>query len=388
MTDDTRLAMRPNRELLDPVRLRDVHSRAALVPQTMGEVFEFAKMMASGRIGVPAFLVNNPGDCLRIVGIAARCGLDPFMLADESHEVNKRMAFGAKAIHAIVLASGVLEGDLTLSFAGGGETLTATVTGKRREGAVHTETYHIATITTRNSPLWKQQPRQQLGYYAIRAWCRLHAPDALMGLVAREDAPIDVTPETVETRPQTALEKVTAALKADPGAHIVEQVAGPAAAAEAGPDFAPETGEMLSDEKAAHMAEIASGVKEAKSAAELSQAQDAPANQPDLTVTGAFAPLSINHHDGETFARKKADFDAEMEISPTAAFYERALQEMPRQTNVGALNLWGKNNKGHIDALDEGQQRDIWNVFGANMAKLKRAPQKSGTPELTAASDE
>jgi len=233
--DDTRIALRPDRQKLDGLQLSDVRARFALVPTNMAEVFEFSKMMSSGRIGVPAFLVGNPGDCLRIVGIAARSGLDPFMLADDAHEVNKRMAFGAKAIHAIVQSSGILEGDLAVRFAGTGEALTATVTGKRRGGQTHTETYQLATIKVRNSPLWATQPRQQMGYYAIRAWCRLHASDALMGLVAREDAAIDAIAVEVPAAPAMTIDKVAAQLSA--------------------PAQDPDTGE-LAPEAAAHMESI------------------------------------------------------------------------------------------------------------------------------------
>jgi hypothetical protein len=44
----------------------------------------------------------------------------------------------------------------------------------------------MKTITTRNSPLWKQQPKQQLGYFATRAWAHLHCFDVLMGVTRRK----------------------------------------------------------------------------------------------------------------------------------------------------------------------------------------------------------
>jgi hypothetical protein len=185
----------------------------ALIPTNMAEAFEFAKIMSSGRTSVPAFLINNAGDCLRIVAIACRCGLDPFAIADGAYVVKDggRMAFEAKTVYGIVLASGILDGDLQTTVVGAGEDMIAVVIGKRRNGQPHKETYTLRTITTRNSPLWKQQPRQQLIYYAQRGWCRLHAPDALMGMIARDDAPIDVTPEPVA--PRTAMDLVTATLE-------------------------------------------------------------------------------------------------------------------------------------------------------------------------------
>ncbi len=203
MNDMTREAIRPDRAITDPMNLKDPGIKGALVPATASEAMEMAKMICSGKFAVPNYLHNNPGDCLRIVLVAARSGLDPFMLANESYLTEskktgeKRMEFMAKAVHAIVLASGVLQGDLGTKVEGQGANLSCTVTGQRRGGRTHTETYYMAPIHPKNSPLWQSQPRQQLIYYAERSWCRAHAPDALMGLVAREDPMIDVTPLAV-----------------------------------------------------------------------------------------------------------------------------------------------------------------------------------------------
>ncbi len=219
MNDLTREAIRPNRAVTDPMNLKDPGIKGALVPATAGEAMEMAKMICSGKFAIPNYLHNNPGDCLRIVLVAARSGLDPFMLANESYLTKStktgenRMEFMAKAVHAIVLASGILRGDLGIKVEGQGANLSCTVTGQRRDGRTHTETYYMAPIQPKNSPLWQSQPRQQLIYYAERAWCRAHAPDALMGLIAREDPMIDVTPEIVSVdEPRGALAEVEAHL--------------------------------------------------------------------------------------------------------------------------------------------------------------------------------
>ena len=219
---EQRNALLPDKKVLAPMPLQSVDSRGAMVPTNMGEALECAKAMSSGRFSVPAYLNGNPGDCLRIVEIAVRTGLSMFMLADQSYLVEgrggeKKMAFQAQAIHAIVLASGVLDGDLALKTEGEGEgegeNMKCTVTGKRVGGSVHTETYYTKTIKPKNSPIWQTQPRQQLGYYAERAWCRLHAPDAIMGLVAREDPPLEGGGgQVVDVTPSSDLDKVNAKL--------------------------------------------------------------------------------------------------------------------------------------------------------------------------------
>ena len=39
----------------------------------------------------------------------------------------------------------------------------------------------------RNSPLWEQDPRQQLAYLCVKRWARLHAPDVLLGLYTPDE---------------------------------------------------------------------------------------------------------------------------------------------------------------------------------------------------------
>ena len=216
---EQRKAMMAARDIIDPMALVPPQTRGALVPTNMGEALEFAKEMSRAQFSLPSYLKDNPGDCLRIVMIAGRTALDPFMLAGQTYKTKnksgeERLEFQAQAIHAIVLASGVLDGDLRTEIQGESlAKMTCTVTGKRRGGNVHVETYHYAPIQPKNSPLWTTQPRQQMIYYSERAWCRAHAPDALMGLIAREDPPIDRGEiEIVEDKRPTSVEAVTAHL--------------------------------------------------------------------------------------------------------------------------------------------------------------------------------
>jgi len=56
----------------------------------------------------------------------------------------------------------------------------------------------LANVTTRNSPLWKTNPKQQLGYLQVKNWCRLFAPGAILGVY---------TPDELE--PATATPRIT-----------------------------------------------------------------------------------------------------------------------------------------------------------------------------------
>lgn len=77
-------------------------------------------------------------------------------------------------------------------------TVWATLKG---ESEPRTLTISMAQAGARNSPLWEQDPRQQLAYLCVKRWARLHAPDVLLGVYTpdelQETAPRverDITP--------------------------------------------------------------------------------------------------------------------------------------------------------------------------------------------------
>lgn len=166
--------------------------RAAFLPTSMGEAMEIAKLMAGGNF-VPKHLRGVPGDCLAVVMQAARWGMDPFAVGNKTYFVNDRMAYEAQLVNAVVNSSNVLAGRLKVEWFGEGNNLECEVTGFiKGDPDPKTRRVKINTITTRNSPLWKQDPEQQLAYFAQRAWARLHAPEVLLGVY---------TPDEIESIP-------------------------------------------------------------------------------------------------------------------------------------------------------------------------------------------
>lgn len=166
--------------------------RAAFLPTSMGEAMEIAKLMAGGNF-VPKHLRGVPGDCLAVVMQAARWGMDPFAVGNKTYFVNDRMAYEAQLVNAVVNSSNVLAGRLKIEWFGEGNNLECEVTGFiKGDPDPKTRRVKISTITTRNSPLWKQDPEQQLAYFAQRAWARLHAPEVLLGVY---------TPDEIESIP-------------------------------------------------------------------------------------------------------------------------------------------------------------------------------------------
>lgn len=161
--------------------------RASFLPSNMGEAMEVAKLMAAGNF-VPPHLRAKPGDCLAVVMQAARWGMDPFAVGNKTYFVNDRMAYEAQLVNAVINASGVLDGRLNIEWEGEGQGLVCTVTGKiKGDPNEKIRRVELATIQTRNSPLWKQDPHQQIAYFATRAWIRLHAPEVLLGIYTPDE---------------------------------------------------------------------------------------------------------------------------------------------------------------------------------------------------------
>ena len=178
------------------------NTQIGFLPQNMGEAMEMAKLMAVSSF-VPAHLRGKAGDCLAIVIQATRWEMDPFAVASKSYFVNDRPAFEAQLIHAVVNARAPLQKRLRETYDGKGPTRRCKVSGmlKGETEPLDYESPTFAEITVKNSPLWKNDPDQQLHYFAVRAWARKYVPEVLLGIYTREElehgpqAAKDITPQ-------------------------------------------------------------------------------------------------------------------------------------------------------------------------------------------------
>lgn len=162
---------------------------ATLVPQNLGEVVAFANLMARSGPAVPKHLRDHPGACLAVAMRAFHLGAEPFALADKTYFVNDRMALEAQAIAAIILTRVKRKGMPKYNYEGEGQTLRCEVLITMPDGeVVPWKSPKLADIRSQNSPLWKSDPEQQIGYYSIRGWARRHRPDVIMGIYDREEA--------------------------------------------------------------------------------------------------------------------------------------------------------------------------------------------------------
>lgn len=167
---------------------------ANIVPKSLGELMEFAKVMALAGPCIRPQFRNNPGACLAISLQAFRWGQDPFAVANKAYLTrsksgDEQIAYEAQLVHAIVNTRAPLQKRLRVTYSGEGVQRRCKVTGYLA-GETDPSEYEspaIAQIAVKNSPLWSADPDQQLHYYATRAWARRHVPEILLGVYTPDE---------------------------------------------------------------------------------------------------------------------------------------------------------------------------------------------------------
>lgn len=185
---------------------------AIFSPEGMDRLVRFATLMADSKATVPVHLAGKPADCLAVTMQAAQWGMNPFAVAQKTHVVNGTLGYEAQLVNAVVSSSNLLSTRLNYRWDGDwskvngksdkSPSLTVTVSAVLKGEAEPRElTISMAQAGVRNSPLWEQDPRQQLAYLCVKRWARLHAPDVLLGVYTpdelQETAPRverDITP--------------------------------------------------------------------------------------------------------------------------------------------------------------------------------------------------
>jgi len=157
--------------------------------QNFAQQVDYAKYMATAGAAIAKHLRGNVGACLAILDISQRWGFSPFLVARLCYVVNDQICFEAQLIHAVVERFAPLRGRLRYEYLGEGMERQCTVTGhfKGELEPVKYTSPKIGNIQPKNSPLWKVDEDQQLGYFSVRAWCRKWAPDVILGLNTRDE---------------------------------------------------------------------------------------------------------------------------------------------------------------------------------------------------------
>lgn len=174
-------------------------------PESMDRIMRMAEMMASGKSTVPAHLQKNPADCMAVVLQAMSWGMLPHIVAQKTHLVNGVLGYEAQLVNAVVQESGCITGRFHYEFRGNSPSMEcrvgAIIRGERE--ITWGEWLSEAKVTTKNSPLWKTNPRQQMGYLQVKNWARAYAPGAILGVYTPDEF------DTPQPRQMGAVQEVT-----------------------------------------------------------------------------------------------------------------------------------------------------------------------------------
>lgn len=150
----------------------------------LDRIERIAIRMAEGRMTVPEYLRDNVGDCMAIAMQAMLWNMDPFAVAQKTHIVSGRLGYEAQLVNAVLQNSGAIRNAPLYEYRGEGQALECRVgCVLRGETSVRWgEWLAAAAIATKNSPLWKTNPRQQIGYLQVKNWARAYCPGAILGI--------------------------------------------------------------------------------------------------------------------------------------------------------------------------------------------------------------
>jgi len=202
-------------DLMQPP-INEADTKAAIFsPTGLQKLQAFAEVMALGVSTVPKHLAGNKADCLAVALQAAQWGMNPYAVAQKTHLVNGTLGYEAQLVNAVVTSSTAVQGRFKYEYGGNWESFRPGDKNAANEkglfvrvGAVLRgeteitwgEPLYMEFVGTRNSPLWKTAPKQQLAYLAVKYWARLYCPDVILGVYTPDEfepsqrAERDVTP--------------------------------------------------------------------------------------------------------------------------------------------------------------------------------------------------
>jgi hypothetical protein len=179
-------------------------------PEIMDRFERIAGVMASSKFAVPKHLQGNTGDCLAIIMQSAQWQMDPFAVAQKTHQINGVLGYEAQLVNAVITNRAPVTGRLQFEWYGDwnkingkedkswdkGIKVWATLKGETTPREIDISMGQVGSV--RNSPLWVSDPRQQLAYLAIKRWSRLYTPDVILGVYTPDEIAereeLDVTP--------------------------------------------------------------------------------------------------------------------------------------------------------------------------------------------------
>lgn len=185
----------------------------------MKSVIDFAEMMASGKTTIPAHLRGNKSDCAAVVLQAMQWKMNPYAVAQKTHFVNNQIGYEAQLVNAVITSLAPTRDRLHYDWYGDWTKVIGKFTIKKKEKDGAQVEYRVPAWTmadedglgvrvwatlkgeeepreldillaqarVRNSPLWADDPKQQLAYLAVKRWARLYTPDVLLGVYTPDE---------------------------------------------------------------------------------------------------------------------------------------------------------------------------------------------------------
>ncbi|MDP2358692.1 MAG: recombinase RecT [Beijerinckiaceae bacterium] len=220
------VAMPETKTNYQTVQMSDTGSGGGLLmPRSFGEVVAFAELMARAQLAIPKHLRENAGACMAVAMQALRWEMDPFSVANKSYFVNDRLAYEAQLVHSVIASRAPIRGRLKVEYDGAGPSRRCRVWARLRDEDEVVEYWSppFAAINPKNSPLWKNDPDQQLFYFSARSFARRHFPDVIMGVLTRDE--VDDSSPMRDVTPQNGGARLAEKLAA--GAAAAAQIEGP-----------------------------------------------------------------------------------------------------------------------------------------------------------------
>jgi len=218
VADDAHLpAPVDNAELRARAGAVQIHG-GAMVPKNLAEVMEFGQLMAKAGPMVGKAFRQNPGACVAITMQAMQWGMSPFAVSQKAYVTNDSIAYEAQLVTAVINAHAPVQERPQYEYRGEPGTTRQCIISATLKGDSKPSVYvspEVKKITTKNSPLWKTDEDQQLGYYSIRAWARKYCPEIIMGVytvdemegVERATVTGSETLDDIDQRPQDEIEE-------------------------------------------------------------------------------------------------------------------------------------------------------------------------------------
>ena len=165
-----------------------VAPRGYLMPRNFQELIEVAKLLSQSSL-VPDAYRGKPADVVVAMQMGAEVGLSPMQALQNISIINGRPSLWGDAAMAVVRAHPACQ-DVLETF--DAETQTATCTVIRRGSEPVSRTFSVADaeaagLTNKKGP-WQQYRQRMLQMRARGFALRDSFPDALRGLITREEA--------------------------------------------------------------------------------------------------------------------------------------------------------------------------------------------------------